>query len=273
MSRHNLFQVVLDMKIERVAIKTQDDVTLDAVVTRLDGYEDAPWVILAHGISVDREEMGTFAVLARNLADAGFHSIRFSFRGHGKSSLHSSQMTISGQLLDLKAIVDWVIQAKGRIAGVVGASFGAVSVSLLAKYLEPRIQCLIFWNPVMDLSKTFLNPTTNWGIKNFHYDKVKNLHRDGVFQINRTFEVGVVFWEELHHFQPVEALLRTTTPLLIAHGDQDSFVPFAISEEVAKLRQETTFLRVEGANHGFHTRKSERVVIDETIAFILSNYK
>ncbi len=265
--------MVVHMNTERIAIKTQDNVILDAVITRVGGYPGAPWIILAHGITVDREEEGAFTSLARHLADSGFHSIRFSFRGHGKSSLHSSQMTISGELLDLQAVIDCVLKTEGRIATVVGASFGAISVSLLAKYLEPQIQCLVFWNPVMDLSKTFINPTTPWGIKNFQGNNIKNLYRDGVLRIDRRFEVGIAFREELHQFQPMEILLQTKTPLLIAHGDCDTFVPIATSEEVANLRKETKLLRIQGANHGFHTRKSERLVISETIAFILSNHR
>lgn len=255
------------MSSSQTRIKTPDGVQLDTI-TVTPQRADAPWVVLAHGITVDREEEGAFAHLASHLTDRGYGSVRFSFRGHGQSSVPSSEMTISGEASDLKAVVDQTLAKRGRIAAIVAASFGAVSTSLLARYLESRVSCIVLWNPVLSLRDTFTRPKTSWGRKNFSGHNIKNVFRTGAFRIDGEFQVGVVFWEELHHFKPAATLAKTATPLLILHGDHDTYVPFGVAKHFAKRRPNTEFIAVVGSDHGFPTARSERFAIDQSVKFI-----
>ncbi len=89
------------MSIHEITIKTEDQTVLGATVVNA-ASASAKWVVLVHGITADRHEEGTFTVLAEKLETAGFHSIRFDFRGHGKSLIQSGAMTVAGEMLDLK---------------------------------------------------------------------------------------------------------------------------------------------------------------------------
>ena len=79
-----------------IRLTVADGVSLDAVVEKplSDLYRGV--VVLAHGISADLEEDGRFGPLAHELAGQGFASVRFSFRGHGRSDGEQQQVTIAG---------------------------------------------------------------------------------------------------------------------------------------------------------------------------------
>jgi len=255
------------MKTRQISIRTPDGVSLDATIVEAD-RSGAPFVILAHGITVDKEEEGAFENLSDALASEGYGSLRFSFRGHGASGLDSAALTVSGEMIDLKTIVDYVLPKEGKLGGLVAASFGAVSTSLLARYLEPRVNCLTLWNPVLSLEETFVKPSTEWAKKNFSGSNVASIYNDGVFKIDGEFSVGVVFWEELHHFRPDRTLTQTKTPLLILHGDRDTYAPFGVSKRFVAERPKSRLIVVHGSDHGFPTPKAEQFAIEETVRFV-----
>ncbi len=252
---------------EDVTIHTPDGVALDATIVRA-AASGARLIVLVHGITVDKEEEGMFRRLATALAGAGFDSLRFSFRGHGHSSLLSVDMTISGEMTDLKSVVGYAESRLGGVHAAVASSFGAVSTSLLGKYLQGRIQKLVLWNPVLNLDKTFIHPSVSWGVKNFTGKNVVDVYQDGSFLIDDEFRVGLVFWEELHNFRPDLALTSTDFPVLILHGDQDTYVPFATSAELARSRPRTDLINVASSDHGFSTPEAERFAIERTVDFL-----
>ena len=59
-------------------IQSADGVLLDAALKRPNGKQRA-FAVLAHGITVDRDEEGTFVDLAHLLAQNGIASLRFSY--------------------------------------------------------------------------------------------------------------------------------------------------------------------------------------------------
>src|SRR5438067_5563309 len=108
-------------------------------LTSIDGTRlDAAWhparaqgqrgvVVQAHGITADMTEGGIFVRLADRLAEADFHVLRFSFRGHGSSGGTQRGMTIAGEMLDLQAGIDYMADRFPGPLFIVAASFGAVS--------------------------------------------------------------------------------------------------------------------------------------------------
>jgi len=130
-------------------------------------------IILAHGITADKDESGVFVGIAELLKDNGFAVLRFDFRGSGESGGKSIDLTIKGEMDDLGAAMDEVKDAGCSRLGLLGASFGGGVAILYSSKHVARIKCLCLWNPVLDYDHCFLHATTEW-IKN----KVGHMRRD-----------------------------------------------------------------------------------------------
>lgn len=252
------------------SLKTPDGVTLDCVLNEPSDPGDHPerTILLVHGITADLDESGAFQRLAGLLAAKGMRTIRFSFRGHGKSTLPSEFMTCAGEAIDLRTVVDHCIATYGPRLSIVAASFGAVSVSILARYLNRRVRSLCLWNPVLKVESTFLKPTLPWGISNFTGENIANLYEVGNLTIDNSFTVGVVFWEELQYIGPSNGILHIDAPVVIIHGDLDSYVPYPDSLEFARANPRASLITISGSDHGFEFEAHERQVLEATTAFL-----
>ncbi|WP_027528693.1 alpha/beta hydrolase [Bradyrhizobium sp. Ec3.3] len=251
----------------KTIIRTCDGIDLSATIVE-SKTEGRHWCVLAHGITADKEEEGAFERLAMDLSQSGVNSIRFDFRGHGQSSGSTEGMTIAGEMLDLEAVIRFVEAKKPAALLLVAASFGAVSASLLSAFLDRRVRAVVYWNPVLDLEWTFLKPTLPWGVKNFGADKVARVYSDGYFTIDGSFKAGHVFWAELRMQRPMDALLKSGFPLLIVHGDKDSYVPYEASKSAAELRPKTSLITIDNADHGFSLADDEERARVSTVDFL-----
>ena len=97
-------------------------------------------IILAHGITVDKDESGIFGDLAEALKEKGFAVFRFDFRGHGESGGKPIDMTISGEIADLKAAVEQVKKAGYKNIGLLAASFGGGIATLYTAKNQDKIK-------------------------------------------------------------------------------------------------------------------------------------
>lgn len=181
-----------------------DGVVLDAAWHRAVGGRARGTVVQAHGINTDMDEGGMFRRLAEGLAGEGFGVLRFSFRGHGRSGGTQRGATIAGEMLDLQAAIEAALQRFDRPLSIVAASFGAVSTCVSLRYLEPDLRSLVLWNPVLDLQRTFVQPSLPWGVENFGPAQQALLASAGFLSIDGTFEMGRVLFEELRYHKPLD---------------------------------------------------------------------
>lgn len=230
-------------------ITTSDGIRLDAQWHRA----GADIVVLAHGITGDLDEQGLFPALADQLTGAGFSVLRFSFRGHGNSAGLPREMTIAGELLDLRAAVE----SAGRPVSVVASSFGAVSTTLSLSELP--IESVVLWQPVLDLQRTFLRPELPRGRK--LYGDLTSLRERGFLDIEGRFELGARLFEEFAERDPRAAFLASGIPALVVHGDADEHVSYDVAREAASLRAGTDWHRVRGGGHGFRGAAEEVVEV------------
>lgn len=229
-------------------------------------------VVLAHGISVDMNEGGMFQRLAEGLGSEGFEVLRFSFRGHGRSEGTQRGVTIAGEMLDLQSAVEHAAQRSGDLLSIVAASFGAVSTYLSLPYLERHLRALVLWNPVLDLQRTFIEPSLPWGVENFGPPQQSLLSSQGFLSIDGTFEMGRVLYEEMRHYDLLERFIRSQVPALVVHGDHDSAVSYDIAFAAAQARVACEFHTVAGSDHGFDTREREDEAIAVTVSFLSQQY-
>lgn len=235
-------------------ITTSDGLRLDSV--RHEGGPET--VVLVHGITADLDENGLFTALAPRLAAAGFTVLRFSFRGHGRSEGRPRDMTIAGELLDLRAAVGSV---DGPVS-VVASSFGAVSATLSLASLPVRQ--VVLWQPVLDLRRTFLEPELPRGLA--LYSDRTSLADKGFLDIEGRFQLGAALFGEFAHLDPRGAFLSSAIPALVVHGSGDEHVSHAIARETALARPDTGWHPIAGAGHGFGDSAEE--ALDVTVRWL-----
>ncbi len=249
-------------------ITTSDNFELDVLYNKT---EDAKGIIVfAHGMTVDKDDEGIFVRADKELQNMGFSTIRFDFRSHGKSQGKSvTDFTISNELKDLQAIMDFVQKEGYSWIGLAGASFGGGVSALFAGNHPQLIQKLLLANPVLDYQKCFINPTTPWAKKHFEH-VFDRLDKEGSIKIDsKQFEMGRKLFEEMSKYHPCETLKAFMNPLLIIHGDKDSKVAFEDTyncfQDLPNIRKK--FDKIEGSEHGFHDEPFETKVTDMIVNF------
>lgn len=253
-------------------IKTKDGFILDTVFKPVRGSKKA--VILAHGITVDKDEGGIFIKIEKKLNDLGFTTLRFDFRGHGKSSGNSAKdLTISGELTDLETIVDFLERQGIKELGLIGASFGGGISALFTGKNPNRIKALFLINPCLDYEKCFLKPTTPWA-KEYFQKALEKLKTESFAEIgSRKFPIGRKLFDEMKHYFPYKELNKYHGPLFIAHGDKDSKVDYFDTLNIFNdlSSPDKKFINIQGSEHGFHEEPYESQAIDLIINFFKDN--
>ena len=225
-------------------------------------------VLLVHGFSVDLHEEGAFDRLATGFAESGIAVARFSFRGHGASLGTQDGMTIAGERLDVTAAYRWMTRNSSPPHVIVAASFGAVSTLLQSQALRPKPLRLVLWNPVLDLTKVFVRPVTEWGRRNFGNEANKTALEQGYSLVDDAFRVGQVFLDEVKQYGGNLGLLHLRgIPTLVFHGTRDTYVPIASTRALAKMST-VCIIEVSGSDHGFPNANHETLVLKKTVAWL-----
>ena len=118
--------------------------------------ENSSAIIMCHGFTGNMYEHGLFVNTAKKLCKNGFTVLRFDFRGSNESEGKFRDMTISGEVSDLKKAIEFILKQKinkDKI-GVLGLSLGAV-VSVLG--WDERIKALVLLSPAGNNKKCFTN--------------------------------------------------------------------------------------------------------------------
>ena len=223
----------------------------------------APGIIFCHGFTGTRiESHRLFVHAARELCKRGFVALRFDFRGSGESEGLFQDMTISGEIKDLRTAISWIMKRreilKGKI-GVIGLSLGGV-IAVLTAARDSRIKAVSLWSTPAELEEIF---------KGFSNQLGPNL-------INKLLEQGYLDWVsgdrigrgvmEVLKYNIVEEVSKISPrPLLITHGTRDPLVPLWHAEKIyegAGEPKEKFF--VEGADHTYNRWDWQWAVIRHT---------
>jgi alpha/beta superfamily hydrolase len=242
---------------ESLVIVAADGHRIPAVVQNNDSDR---LVIMSHGITTNRDEDGIYTIFANYIVSHGIDSIRFDFRGHGESAMDSHNVTISGEILDLMAVVRWARQQKYTQLFHLATSFGA-SITLLSikRFSFDDFAAIVFWNPVINYDNTFINPIVEWGHEFFNQKMVDELaYREGTPIPETNFVIGPKMTMELLHFDPQDTIWPANLPLLIIHGNNDTCVPYIDAlnysqNNIKSVKLHTIF----GVDHGFDERIEE----------------
>lgn len=251
-----------------IKIKTIDGFELDAE------YEEKSQekiIVFAHGMTVDRYDEGIFVRAAKKLAELDYSTLLFDFRAHGKSEGDSvKDFTPSSEIKDLDAVMSWVKEKGFKWVGLAGASFGGSVSSLFVGKRPESVDMLLLANPVLNYRNCFLEPNTEWGKENF-LNWRERTREGGFIEVgSRKYRIGPRFFEELSHYNPGESLKLYNGPLLIIHGDKDSYVSYGDAKKCYEsLRNEAKqFITIEGSDHGFDEEPYETDVTGKIVEFL-----
>lgn len=258
------------LQMSNVQIKTADGFQLDAEYNEMNPEKI---IIFAHGMTVDRNDEGIFVRAAKKLAESNFSTLLFDFRAHGKSEGDSVEdFRLSGEVKDLEAIINWVKEKDYKWIGLAGASFGGSISSLFVGKHPEAVGKLLLANPVLNYQNCFLEPNTEWGRENFS-NWQERIKETGFIEVgSHKYKIGPKFFEELSHYSPGESLKLYTGPLLIIHGDKDSYVSYDDAKHCFETLQNPNkkFVTIEGSGHGFDEEPHETDVTGEIVEFFCS---
>ncbi len=91
---------------------------------------------------------------ARELSQLGYWVFRFDYMGHGDSDGKFHEATVETRLSDIRCAIAYLKERMGNVQGlnVLGLRFGATLAAEVAE-VEPDINRLILWDPIIDGSK------------------------------------------------------------------------------------------------------------------------
>jgi len=212
-------------------IQTQDKITLEAIKLTPKQTPTKAQIFLTHGYSVPKE--GPADILketAEALAENGFEVIYFDFRGHGKSTGESSDVTLDSGLLDLDAVFRATHNSKLSV-GFLGFSYGA---TVAIKYITDNhitAFATVFFSPALDLIKGALE-YENSLLGKFAREAVTNNQTEFVLPHNG-FRGSLNLFDSFKNYKPAEDL-KVVPNTLILQGKNDQMLDFNLMKSLGE---------------------------------------
>lgn len=209
------------------------------------GLKGAPALIVCHGFTGSKEGGGKARRMAEYFAGAGFDTLLFDFAGNGESEGNFEDLTLSGQIDDLKCAVDWCKKQGASTIITLGRSFGGTTVICHAAKDE-RVAGVCTWAAparLVELFTGFMDEDPD------DPNKVILAGEEGILHMKKTFLSDIEKYD-------VPQLASQIAPrsLLIIHGTKDDVV----SPEDARLiytaaGEPKELIYIDGGDHQFET--------------------
>jgi alpha/beta superfamily hydrolase len=227
---------------------------------------NVPFVILFHGFCDDRNEINfVHTELSRRLCERGIASVRFDFAGSGESDGLFEDMTVSGEVADGQAILDYVRSLdfvdKSRIA-LHGLSMGGCVASMVAGLRNEDVCALSLWCPAPDVVYNLQSGRTLCGVP------VPDIEEAGCADFEG-LKVGLNFYRDALTLDPFAVAAKFTKRVNLVHGDEDVTASVQCShryQEIYGGRAE--LLVVHGAEHRFKSFDFRAARMDSALAFL-----
>jgi alpha-beta hydrolase superfamily lysophospholipase len=224
-------------RLEHHRIRTDDGHEIGAWF--IDGRDDAPSVLLAHG---NRGSRRNSLSQAEVLASRGCAVLMVSLRAHGDSTGEYHDVGFSARR-DIGAGVQFLEKRRrGRAVLIIGTSMGAAAAVFAASELGHRVQGYILESPYRDLE------TAVWNRTEVSLPPVLSHVAYAGLRI-----VGPLFLPHLEQIAPIKAIagIPADVPVLILAGDTDRLARLeeaqALYDRIAAHGRLVVF---PGAGHG-----------------------
>jgi len=245
------------------------DLTLRGMIHKPDLVKGkVPFVVMFHGFCDDRNEINFVHVeLSRLLCQQGIGSVRFDFSGSGESDGRFEDVTVSREVEDALAILDYVRTLdwvdKDRIA-LHGVSLGGCVASIVAGLRSEQVKALSLWCPAPDV------------VYNLKYGKLCGEDISG-FKSNgcvdyEGLKVGLDFYADGMTLDPFKIASAYTGFVNLVHGDADITASIKCSEQYKEIFGERAeFLIVHGAEHRFKSFEYRKARLNSAVNFLKKN--
>ena len=224
---------------EEVSITSHDGLKLTGRYYHV--CDGAPLEILCHGYKGNA--IRDFAGIWQLARAAGHNVLLINQRCHGGSEGH----TITFGILERRDVMGWINYANNRFGNVPvllgGVSMGAATVLMVSGMELPETVKGILADCPYDAPANIIK---------------KVLGQDMGLPVKAVYPLillgGLLFGKfHLNADSPVEAVKRATVPILLIHGNDDRFVPYAMSCHIhAAAPEYIEFHTVPGAGHALN---------------------
>lgn len=231
------------------------------------GDEEKPAVLIAHGImGCKNEYLKTSARISEMLESQGFASLRIDFCGHGDSKVNLSSFSLSSQIQDLCAAIEWLNGKGYSRVSLVGISFGAPPVLIVSQLFSKSIDKCVLIAPVIDYKRTFLYPETPWGKEYFGVDKVIKGIEDGGIQLDAGYVLSPRVLTDILLVDIPSIVSNPRNQITIFHGNCDNMVPLAASMDISVKNEAIKVCVMDKTEHGLTEEGDEKFATEISVA-------
>ncbi|MGA7541086.1 MAG: S9 family peptidase [Steroidobacteraceae bacterium] len=250
----------------------RDGTAIPAYLTLPPGLapRNLPMVVLPHG-GPEASDTPYFDWLAQFLAMRGYAVLQPEFRGStgfGVAFRRAGRGQWGGLMQDdvtdgVKAMIRQGVADPHRIC-IVGGSYGGYAALAGAAFTPKLYACVVSINGVSDLPAMLGYEKGQHGTES---DAVAYWEGD----------IGSQFDSKVIDHSPVNSAADVEAPVLLLHAINDTVVPIAQSEEMAKalaaLGKPVTFIKLDGEDHWLSNAPTRLEVLEDTDHFLRQHLK
>ena len=257
-------------EVRAISYTARDGTTIPAYLTLPPGTtgKKLPMVVLPHGGPQAHDDFA-FDWWAQFLATRGYAVLQPQFRGstgYGDAFQSAGYRQWGGLMQDdvsdgVGALVREGVADPGRIC-IVGASYGGYVALAGAAFTPELYRCAVSVSGVADIPAMLGADKDRWGNEDPDY-------LDEVRTIGSPLDQNVV------DRSPVHAAEKVRAPILLIHGEDDTVVPMAQSESMARAldraRKQYSFVQLKGEDHWMSRAETRLQIMKEIEKFLAAN--
>jgi pimeloyl-ACP methyl ester carboxylesterase len=229
-----------------------------------------PWpaAALFHGFTGSRTEARfLFVSFSRLLARHGIASARFDFLGSGESDGEFADMTLSGEIADAGAVLDWLARVRGvdrRRRVLLGLSAGGTVAGCVAGDRGGEVRGLVLWSPAGEISERIREKA----------EALREAARPSASPERDPMDygglrIGPRYLTDAAELQVMRRSSAYAGPVLVAYGTADTVVPPEAARRYGELYgQRARLVEIQGAGHAFESAAWREQLFRESLEFI-----
>lgn len=224
-----------------------------------------PAVIMFHGFTASRVGFSfQFVQIARELEKIGIATFRFDLTGSGESDGDFIDVTLTSELEDGKAIIDYVKSLDfidENCIGLMGMSFGGLIASMLGGLRKDDIKALYIASPATGA----IDDIKAGHVQGRPIDEKAKLN--GYVDLNG-LKVGLGYAEDCVKYSPYEVSKNFDKNVLIMHIEGDPMVSVKCAEKYLDIyKDRATFIPVEGTSHSYDSIEKVEALKNNMLEF------